>query len=63
MKRVIQEKLKLDREEESDYLSWIFILSRNIIILEDIILYIDCVEKFRFLLTKRKNGSIFIEDY
>lgn len=62
MKRVIQEKLKLDREEESDYSSWIFILSRNII-LEDIILYIDCVEKFRFLLTKRKNGSIFIKDY
>lgn len=62
MKRVVQEKLKLDREEESDYSSWIFILSRNII-LEDIILYIDCVEKFRFLLTKRKNGSIFIEDY
>lgn len=59
---MIQEKLKLDREEESDYSSWIFILSRNII-LEDIILYIDCVEKFRFLLTKRKNGSIFIEDY
>lgn len=62
MKRVVQEKLKLDREEESDYSSWIFILSRNII-LEDIILYIDCVEKFRFLLTKRKNGSIFIKDY
>lgn len=59
---MIQEKLKLDREEESDYSSWIFILSRNII-LEDIILYIDCVEKFRFLLTKRKNGSIFIKDY
>lgn len=62
MKRVIQEKLKLDREEESDYSSWIFIWPRNII-LEDIILYIDCVEKFRFLLTKRKNGSIFIKDY
>lgn len=59
---MIQEKLKLDREEESDYSSWIFIWPRNII-LEDIILYIDCVEKFRFLLTKRKNGSIFIEDY
>ena len=59
---MIQEKLKLDREEESDYSSWIFIWHRNII-LEDIILYIDCVEKFRFLLTKRKNGSIFIEDY
>ena len=62
MKRVVQEKLKLDREEESDYSSWIFILSRNII-LEDIILYIDCVEKFRFLWAKRKNGSIFIKDY
>lgn len=59
---MIQEKLKLDREEESDYSSWIFIWPRNII-LEDIILYIDCVEKFRFLLTKRKNGSIFIKDY
>lgn len=59
---MIQEKLKLDREEESDYSSWIFIWPRNII-LEYIILYIDCVEKFRFLLTKRKNGSIFIEDY
>ena len=59
---MIQEKLKLDREEESDYSSWIFILSRNII-LEDIILYIDCVEKFRFLWAKRKNGSIFIKDY
>lgn len=59
---MIQEKLKLDREEESDYSSWIFIWPRNII-LEYIILYIDCVEKFRFLLTKRKNGSIFIKDY
>ena len=59
---MIQEKLKLDREEESDYSSWIFIWPRNII-LEDIILYIDCVEKFRFLWAKRKNGSIFIEDY
>lgn len=59
---MIQEKLKLDREEESDYSSWIFIWPRNII-LEDIILYIDCVEKFRFLWAKRKNGSIFIKDY
>lgn len=59
---MIQEKLKLDREEESDYSSWIFIWPRNII-LEYIILYIDCVEKFRFLWAKRKNGSIFIKDY